>query len=297
MRFFPAALTSAILLMFCLGFTSCGDQDEDPAQSPVLKEGAAIPIGNGTLNTYGLIDAEGVPLEIGITFSEGALFALPTTESDSLHCYDMNNDGNITLDECVHGHEFVLEFPQEVLDATPFQFGLANWNPTGHGPAGVYDVPHFDVHFYVQSLAGRNGIGVGPGNCVPNMPPVPIDCDEYFKCLDSVPLPYRGEGFISVGAVEPLMGDHLVNLGAPEFNGSAFGQTWIYGAYEAKINFYEVMLATTYLMNDPVECFPITLPEKFHIAGYYPSEYCITRNADDRSVDVALRNFSYYNAD
>ena len=34
----------------------------------------------------------------------------------------------------------------------PFKWVLLNWTPHGHIPPGVYDTPHFDVHFYLDSI-------------------------------------------------------------------------------------------------------------------------------------------------
>ena len=41
---------------------------------------------------------------------------------------------------------------------TPYQFVELNWNPQGHEPPGIYDLPHFDFHFYTISLEKRNTI-------------------------------------------------------------------------------------------------------------------------------------------
>jgi hypothetical protein len=34
-----------------------------------------------------------------------------------------------------------------------------NWNPMVHIPPGVYDLPHFDVHFYLEPI--ENGFAMG----------------------------------------------------------------------------------------------------------------------------------------
>ena len=34
----------------------------------------------------------------------------------------------------------------------PLKWALLNWNPHGHIPPGIYDRPHFDVHFYMEPI-------------------------------------------------------------------------------------------------------------------------------------------------
>ena len=59
----------------------------------------------------------------------------------------------------IAGHEYVNHFPfieGKVGDRIPFKHQVTNYNPEGHGPPGVYSVPHFDFHFYMVGNDLRN---------------------------------------------------------------------------------------------------------------------------------------------
>jgi hypothetical protein len=95
----------------------------------------------------------GAPKSLGAVFSAGALEGLPSTPSDGHHCFDADQNGSIDLSsECSLWHEFVLPAPSEASRRPdiPFKWALLNWNPYGHIPLGVFGVPHFDVHFYIE---------------------------------------------------------------------------------------------------------------------------------------------------
>jgi hypothetical protein len=94
----------------------------------------------------------------------------------------------------------------------PFQLVEIDWNPKGHEPAGIYDVPHFDVHFYVISKQQRDAIPFAKPGTV-SKPSAAI-----------VP-----DGFVTDTTVVPKMGMHFVPKNAPEFNGKAFTCTPLYG--------------------------------------------------------------------
>jgi hypothetical protein len=38
-----------------------------------------------------------------------------------------------------------------------------NWNPHGHIPPGVYDLPHFDFHFYIEPIEKIFAISLAEG--------------------------------------------------------------------------------------------------------------------------------------
>ena len=98
--------------------------------------GEARLIGNGAAWTWVECDAKGTPLRMGITFTETVLSGLPA-ESASTGQDDW---------------EHPLPLPAQA-DAAPFTHITMNWNPHGHIPPGVYDVPHFDSHFYIINPA------------------------------------------------------------------------------------------------------------------------------------------------
>jgi hypothetical protein len=59
-----------------------------------------------------------------------------------------------------------------------------DWEPHGHPPPGVYDVPHFDFHFYMITPEERAGIDGSTGGQDPAAEFVPA---HYVSGVDVVP--------------------------------------------------------------------------------------------------------------
>jgi hypothetical protein len=186
-------------------------------------------LGNGTVASYAEFDKSGAPKAIGVVFSAGALDALPAAPSDGHRCFDANNDGVIDLaTECSGWHERVLPAPSEASRRpdVPFKWALLNWNPRGHIPPGVFDTPHFDVHFYIEPI--ENIFAIQRGTCGPEM----VRCDQFALARKPVPRNYVPPNFQDLGLVAPAMGNHLVDPTDHVFHGEKFKRHWIYGAYD-----------------------------------------------------------------
>ncbi|WP_431215365.1 hypothetical protein ACQ86N_12090 [Puia sp. P3] len=125
--------------------------------------------------------------------------------------------------------ELSLKFHPKAA-VTPFTHALLEWNPHGHEPAGIYDKPHFDFHFYIQSESERLAI-----------PPYMQDSSKF--------LLFPAQGYLAPnlrpfpGGV-PEMGTHWVDVTTPELNGQPFTQTFLYGTYDGKVTFYEPMITS-----------------------------------------------------
>lgn len=243
--------------------------------------GEPQPLGDGEIRTFVTLDESGTPSLVGVYFDESTLSGLPETPSDSES--DIKDaDGNVIMPCC--GHEVLLEFPEEIL-ATSLDHFTMNWNPAGHPPAGVYEAPHFDLHFYMISVEDRDAIAIAAADTmcmVPNPPdvggehPVPVSCEIFEQATIPLPDDQLPPGYISGGAVEPRMGDHLVSVEAPELQGEPFTHTWIYGAYGGRLIFYEPMVTKAFLEEQHEEvCAEVAMPKAMPEPGYYPSEYCI----------------------
>jgi hypothetical protein len=279
-RYRSAGLSLAFLLPACA---------IAPQGSPGMRAlGAPSAIGNGTVAGYAEFDASGAVNAIGVVFSAGALANLPGPPSDGHHCFDSNKDGKSDLDtECAGWHEWVLPLPSEASRQSdlPFKWALLNWNPHGHIPPGVYDKPHFDVHFYIEPIEKVFAIESGP--CGPER----VRCDQFAQARMPVPANYMHPDFRDVGAVAPAMGNHLVDPTAPEFNGAPFTRTWIYGVYEGRVTFYEEMVTVAYLSSQPDKCFPIKKAAAVAISGRYPTLSCIRYRPTTSVVTVSLEGF------
>ena len=99
--------------------------------------GDSVALGDGMVYSWIQIDGIGVTEAIGITMTESVLSNLPSAPG-----------------------EFSLNLPVVASDSL-FTHVLFDWNPQGHEPPGVYNLPHFDVHFYIVSVAEREAIVAG----------------------------------------------------------------------------------------------------------------------------------------
>ncbi|WP_116105641.1 hypothetical protein [Lewinella sp. IMCC34191] len=140
----------------------------------------------------------------------------------------------------------------------------------------MYDVPHFDIHFYFISEAERNLIG-------------PYDTMEFNRPLPAVQLP---EMYIETPGGVPRMGAHVVDAISPEVNGTGpFTHTFIFGKYNGQLNFLEPMAAESWLRTFPDVYVPIRQPQTYGLSGYFPEAYVIQFAEEDRSFRVGLRDF------
>lgn len=261
-------------------------------------------LGKGTITTYVQQTKSGKPWGIGLLLSENFFDNLPAigepTEHDGQNCFDVNGNGTLELDgtanpnnplhhdECIGGHQRVLDFP--LADSiAPFKWALVNWVSHGHTPNGIFDTPHFDFHFFTQSFRDRNFIRPGPCALL-------INCDDFNTATKPFEPGYLHPNFISVGATEARMGDHLIDPTGPEWNGAPFTHTWIYGGWDGKINFWEPMITKAFLETKPSTCEAIKLPERFHEAGYYPTKYCMRYRPSSGETTVSLEGFRYREA-
>jgi hypothetical protein len=142
-------LQKIILLFTLLAILGCWD-NKQAGISTGRSLAANSSVGNGTVSSYAEFDQNGAPRGIGIVFQVSALEGLPAAPSDGHHCFDRNKDGKVDQQtECIASHEWIIPLPSEAArrPEIPFKWVGLNWNPHGHIPPGVYDLPHFDVHF------------------------------------------------------------------------------------------------------------------------------------------------------
>ena len=288
---------SARLTLLGLGalvvLSGCALAGRSPDEAPGRVPGWRSDLGKGTVSSYAEFTPAGAPRALGVAFSERAFDGLPTGGSDGHHCFDRNKDGVVDpATECLHQYELVLPLPDVVArrEDIPFRWVLLNWNPVGHIPPGVYDVPHFDVHFYMEPIA--NVFAIAPGPCGPEF----IRCDHFEVARRPLPSNYMHPDFKDVEAAVPAMGNHLVDLTGPEFNKQPFTRTWIYGAYDGKVTFYEEMVTRAFLLGKPSTCFPIKTPPAVGRSGFYPTLSCLRHDARTGEYTVSMEGFAFREA-
>jgi hypothetical protein len=241
-------------LSLCLLLGACSDDDDNNAQ-PARLSAPSVVMGNGKANAWLDRDAQGNPTALGFTLSKGALHPLPSTRPAT---------------ECM------LSIPDEAVASTPFQHSMLDWNPQGHEPPGIYDVPHFDFHFYMMPMAD-----------VMKIPPYQVNPVGFDKNPAAAYLP---AGYIKNPGGVPAMGAHWSDPTSAEFRGQPFTETFVYGSYNGQVTFIEPMVAMSYLKTSPNMDKEIKQPAQYEKPGYFPTRYSINTNADG-SIDIALTQF------
>ncbi len=266
-----------------------------------LREGSALsaralgrqePLGKGTVATYAEFDSKGAPTAIGVVWSGTALDGLPTG-SDSHHCFPRTKDGALDVEtKCENTFEHAIPLPDAVARRAdvPFKWVLLNWNPTGHIPPGIYDVPHFDVHFEMAPIQDIFAIESGP--CGPEL----VRCDQFRLGKRPLPSNYVHPDFRDVDAVVPAMGNHLIDLTGPEFHKQPFTRSWIVGVYDGKVIFYEKMVSRAFLLGPSNSCDPIKSPEAVAQSGFYPTVSCIRYDTSSGERTVSMEKFMFREA-
>jgi hypothetical protein len=265
---FLTAITTAGLILTCSAARAHDGHGDAPKQEGQTYYGKSALLGDGSVRTYVVVSKEKSeaikrrpPTEMGIEIPAAVMNSLPA-----------------------EGKALVIDFPIQAKD-TPMQYMMFDWNPQGHEPAGIYDKPHFDFHFYMQDL--DDVMDINPGPCAG------LDCDDYAKARRPVPAAFTPQGYIDVGSVVPYMGNHLIDPTSPEFNGQAFTRTWLYGAYDGEITFYEPMITKATLTGDPNHCEALKLPREYAESGYYPTKYCTAYDSTASLYRVSIQGFEY----
>jgi hypothetical protein len=233
-------------LAAALMLTSCNKEE---AVAPTYK-GAEQTLGNGKAYSWVKFSSDDKPTSVGFTLTKGSLENLP--------------HGGVAL---------VLSFPNEAIGKIPFDHIMLDYLHTGHEPPGVYDVAHFDMHFYMQPLSERKAI-----------PPYPLAPAKF----DNLPpTGYMPTTYIRLPAGVPEMGVHWADPTSPELSGKGkFTETLIFGSYDGKLTFVEPMVSHDFLKNNPNLSKSIPTPAKFAKAGYFPMKYSIKQVGDDIIVSL-----------
>jgi hypothetical protein len=257
--------------------------------------GEPVDVGNGAIRAYLAIDAAAKPKELGVLMTAAAFQGLPAGHSTTGRCFDLNDNGRIDDDgECEGDYEYVLRLPPAAANRRdiPFKWIAVNWNAHGHAPPGVYDLPHFDFHFYIDDPESVRAIKTGRCGIF-------IDCEDFKRATRPVPSKYVAPGDINVDAAVGAMGNHLIDSTSREFAKPPrkFTYTWIAGAYDGRITFYEPMISYEFFMTRPSMCSAIKQPTAWQIAGYYPTRYCIRYHPRADKYTISLEGLEYREAE
>lgn len=277
------ALGAGALASGSAGATGNDDEPGDePPEEPeqigfppehLTEWGPSQDVGNGEAETFVTMNDAGFPILVGVYFTADALDGLP---EDFAH--------------------FALELP-ETGEETVFEWVALDWAAGGHGPPGVYTVPHNDIHFYMM-----------PEDEVQEIPPVnypPGEDPDAEPYLDPIPEDQYPPNHIRDHAVVPAMGEHLPDITSPEWNEEPFGNTFVWGHWDGNLSFYEPMVTVDYFedmargqpqspLHERQETRRIAMPERMPEAGRYPTEYTVRYHESDDAYSVTLELFKEF---
>ena len=255
-------------LVFFALLTSCTKEKSLSNESPSIQtpavantkqeehvnifKGPEVQVGNGKVRSWIKIDHKDQPVEMGIEFTNDALTRLP----DHVH------EGE------AHPH-WDIPLHQKAKKVTPFDHIEINWNLQGHPPAGLFDVPHFDAHFYMMTAAER--LSRLPGD--PKMeilPPANEWPAGYFPSADAI----------------PFMGKHWI---APPLN-PPFSKVLIWGSYNGKMTFIEPMVKVACLQSGAASSQLFGQPTVYPKPGTYPMQYNVFKD-DKGNHQITLSDF------
>lgn len=253
----PIILASTL---FVLLFQSCKKGDEQAVAGTF--KGVPVTVGNGKLWSWIEMGSGGQTKRLGLTFEEAAFTNLPA--------------GN--------GHTVEYEYKPLLpvgKKTWPFTHIVVEWNPHGHPPFGIYDKPHFDMHFYLMDEAERMQI-----------PPYETDSSGFLQYPPSGYLPIS---YIPIPGGVPEMGVHWADRTSPELapvNPQPFTQTFIYGSYKGNVTFYEPMATLAFLTTTTSYTRDIPQPIKWGKEGYYPTKLSYIKTGG--TIQITLYDFVYH---
>lgn len=247
-----AGVIGAVALL-PLGLARCSDSTGGGER---LLIGADITVGGGSAHTEVRVNRDGEPVSMAVVLTEAGTSGLPTTMPST---------------------EFVLPLPAEP-SGTLFKHVTLDWHPGGHNPPGVFNVPHFDVHYYMITPPQRDAIS-------------PADPQFSAKSLlrpaaELIPAPYTGDPFAI-----PRMGVHYTDPNAPERKGQGLSLTFIYGFYNGEMIFLEPMVSKSFLDLKTSVVADLALPARYQVPGFYPTQHAFKYDAATKQYRFELLNF------
>jgi hypothetical protein len=233
------------------GSTARTDDDYNTFYGPVFQ------MGNGHIRSWiNIRRSDDKPLAIGLEMTDNSLSGLSTNPTD------------------FEGNTFMLPLHQKAKAVTPFDHIMVNWNPNGHEPPHIYDLPHFDIHFYKIPVAEQMMITGAP--------------------TAAPPAGYLPASYVIQGGIVPQMGTHWLDPASPELPPTlaTFTHTLIYGSNNGAVIFIEPMITRAYFLSG--SSITKAYPQPVHFSPgstNYPTVYKIWKDAGNSRHYTALTDF------
>jgi Domain of unknown function (DUF5602) len=211
-------------------------------------KGPEVVVGNGYARSFITISNAGEPQELGIIFTNEALSGLPTVNTP-----------------------YVLELHNKALESTPFEHVSLGWSANGHPLPNSFIAPHFDVRFFMMSLAERLAIPAPPSPGFTNLPPTGYMPANYFP---DAPVPQLGLHWT----------DKSFTAGIP------VNHTLILGSFDGAFTFVSPIVVRTDLVSGQSFSISYAQPQSFARHSYYPTKYNVYQDDKQRHY-VTLSDF------
>ena len=251
----PLLVVGAVLLT-ALVHSACSDSTAAGSRTLV---GADIAMGQGTAHMEAVVTSSGETQSLAVVLTEQALQGLPMPATGP-------------------GPEFLIPMPTG-LTGTVFNHVTLNWQPNGHPPLGTFDKPHFDVHFYIATMAERDAM-------------TPADPQFAAKALVRPGAEFEAASYVADAFAIPRMGTYWTDRSAPEHHGGTFTRSFIYGYYEGKLAFIEPMMTVAFLQSNPNAEIAIPQPARYQRPGSYPTKWAVRHDVTRREYRVELIGFA-----
>jgi hypothetical protein len=229
-----------LIPILVLTLAACGHPDPEPM--------------GGVLLTHE-VDGDGVVIEVGMTVDIAELDRVMTDEVFS---------------------EAVATYDDVVIEQTYVNHIQLGYNPHGHGPPGVNDVPHFDIHFYGISNAERLEVSCD-GQPVPEEERVPDGYDASAV---------GGEPF---GSCVAAMGSHAGDEDSLE---GKLDAELILGYDRGELIFIEPMISAARFEARDDLTLDIARPASLGRTTRWPDTFTMTFDEDAGLYRFALSGFS-----
>ncbi|AOW11116.1 hypothetical protein [Flavobacterium gilvum] len=227
-------------------------------------KGPEVALGYGKVRSWVSVNKEGFPSEIGIEITPEAFKNLSDENAKSVP---------------PEGATIVVPLHEKAMQSTPFDHIGLNWNPHGHEPVGFFDVPHFDIHFYMISVEEQMAI--------PAWSPATNDAFNNYPPPGYLPADYGTPP--GPATAEAEMGKHWAPNNLPTL--LPFTKVLIYGTFDGEFIFIEPMITLNYFLSKEDFSIPYSQPDFFAKSGNYPTKYNVFHNSTNGNTYVTLSDF------
>ncbi len=249
-----SALCLGFIVCSALALSSCKKENNASNENNTYK-GPKVEIGEGNAQTFITISQSKVPQEIGVIFTDSALLGLPVVNTT-----------------------YILNLPQEALEATLFKNVVLGLSAHGHGlpPTGNIE-EHFDTRFFMMTNEERLTIPNPASSTYP-----------------------AGAGFDVSPQAGYLPANYVMNFAVAKIgrhwasnsfdSGATVNHTMIYGTYNGNLTFLTPIVTIAELATGNSYSVAYPQPQFFAKHGYYATKYNIYKDDKGNHV-VSLSDF------